>query len=179
MAISKKNITTSKKILGKGSPSFLLGFNRYKLAEREYIIFYPQNYDLFLRTYANSFAKGMRESNIRSGARGATTRYLNKATGLTKIQQISATGDALLQGNEELAQHFEERAMRSFLAASESGVLDAINRYSGEERGGIQKARTELANNVTDTIFNIEKLGEFFNQYWTILSQASASPLAT
>ena len=179
MAISKKNITTSKKILGKGSPSFLLGFNRYKLAEREYIIFYPQNYDLFLRTYANSFAKGMRESNIRSGARGATTRYLNKATGLTKIQQISATGAALLQGNEELAQHFEERAMRSFLAASESGVLDAINRYSGEERGSIQKARTELANSVTDTIFNIEKLGEFFNQYWTILTQASASPQAT
>lgn len=179
MAINKKNITTSKKVLGKGSPSFLLGFNRYKLAEREYIIFYPKNYDLFLRTYANSFTKGMRESNIRGGAQGATTRYLNKATGLVKIQQISATGAALLQGNEELVQHFEERVMRSFLAASESGALDAINKYSGEERAGVQKARTELANNVTDTIFNIEKLGEFFNQYWTILTQASASPQAT
>lgn len=179
MAFSKKNITTNKKVLGKGSPSFLLGFNRYKLAEREYIIFYPKNYDLFLRTYANSFAKGMRESNIRGGAQGATTRYLNKATGLVKIQQISAAGAALLQDNEELAQHWGERVVRSFLAASESGMLDAINKYSGEERAGIQKARTELANNVTGTIFDIEKLGDFFNQYWTILTQASASPQAT
>lgn len=179
MAFSKKNITTNKKVLGKGSPSFLLGFNRYKLAEREYIIFYPKNYDLFLRTYANSFAKGMRESNIRGGAQGATTRYLNKATGLVKIQQISAAGAALLQDNEELAQHWGERVVRSFLAASESGMLDAINKYSGEERAGIQKARTELANNVTGTIFDIEKLGDFFNQYWTILTQASASSQAT
>lgn len=179
MAFSKKNITTNKKVLGKGSPSFLLGFNRYKLVEREYIIFYPKNYDLFLRTYANSFAKGMRESNIRGGAQGATTRYLNKATGLVKIQQISAAGAALLQDNEELAQHWGERVVRSFLAASESGMLDAINKYSGEERAGIQKARTELANNVTGTIFDIEKLGDFFNQYWTILTQASASPQAT
>lgn len=179
MAINQADIKTDKKILGTGSASFLLGFNRYKLAEREYIIFYPQNYSLFLRTYANSFAKDMRTINIAGGARGATMRYLNKATGLAKIQQITATGAALLQSNEELAVNFEERIVRSWMAANEQGALDAINRYDANLRSNISAARQSLAANVTSTIFDLKNLGGFFDRYWAILTQASASANTT
>lgn len=173
-----REIDTSASKLGKGSASFFLGFNRYRLAEREYIILYEQNYNLFLRTYAKSFALATQQ-NINIDARNGINTYLNRIKGLSKTNSGSSKANTanLIQQTANMAQ-FEHEFFKMFVEGAQSGLFAGINSNTAV----LKVARSALAKSLpgNDTIYSQNaQLDKFFSIYWHVLDDVTKSRQAT